>query len=100
MKAAQKQSSPKSGASRKVPMAKTHETPGHESPTHEPTSLATMACCPQLEPCQVCDELDIRYRLPFRRTVRQGDRQQIITVLVTLHFRFRRCAGPLSLGDL
>jgi len=76
-------------------MAKTHEHPMSES-----TSLATAECCPQLEPCQVCDELDVRYRLPFRRTIRSGERQQVVTVLVTLHFRFRRCAGPLSLGDL
>lgn len=67
---------------------------------HDPVSLSAMECCPKLEPCQTCDELDVRYRLPYRRTVRFGDRQHVITVLVTLHFRFRRCAGPLSLGDL
>jgi hypothetical protein len=67
---------------------------------HDLTSLGAMECCPRLEPCQVCDELDVRYRVPFRRMVKLGDRQQLVTVLVTLHFRFRRCAGPLSLGDL
>lgn len=65
-----------------------------------PASLATLDCCPKLEPCQTCDELDIRYRVPFRRTIRVQDQPQTVTVMVTLHFRFKRCAGPLSLGDL
>lgn len=68
-----------------------------ESPT---TSLATLECCPRLEPCQTCDELDIRYRVPFRRTIRVQEQPQTVTVMVTLHFRFKRCTGPLTLGDL
>jgi hypothetical protein len=65
-----------------------------------PATLATLDCCPKLEPCQTCDELDVRYRVPFRRTIRVQDQPQTVTVMVTLHFRFKRCAGPLSLGDL
>ena len=65
-----------------------------------PVTLATLDCCPKLEPCQTCDELDVRYRVPFRRTIRVQDQPQTVTVMVTLHFRFKRCAGPLSLGDL
>jgi hypothetical protein len=65
-----------------------------------PGSLATLECCPRLEPCETCDELDIRYRVPFRRTIRVQDQPQTVTVMVTLHFRFKRCTGPLTLGDL
>lgn len=65
-----------------------------------PATLATLDCCPKLEPCQTCDELDVRYRVPFRRTIRVQDQPQTVTVMVTLHFRFKRCTGPLSLGDL
>src|SRR5258708_16967024 len=63
-----------------------------------PADMATMACCPTLEPCAVCDVLNLTYRLPFRPTA--GDRKQTVPVEVTLHFRLTRCAGPLSLGDL
>jgi len=44
----------------------------------------------------VCDELDFRYRLPFRRTVHG----QEVLVVVTLRFRLERCSGPLTLGNL
>ena len=60
---------------------------------------ATVSCCPQLEPCEVCDVLNFPYRLPFRTLVRVGDQQQIVPVEVTLRFRLTRCSGPLSLGD-
>jgi len=64
------------------------------------TSPATVECCPQLEPCEVCDVLNFPYRLPFPALVRTGDQQQIVPVEVTLQFRLTRCSGPLSLGDL
>ena len=63
-------------------------------------SAAAVGCCPQLEPCGVCDVLDFSYRLPFRATVAAGERQLVVPVEVTLHFRLTRCSGPLSLGDL
>jgi hypothetical protein len=63
-------------------------------------SPATVECCPQLEPCEVCDVLNFPYRLPFQALVRTGDQQQIVPVEVTLQFRLTRCSGPLSLGDL
>src|SRR5689334_6649830 len=68
----------------------------------DPTSEtpATVSCCPQLEPCEVCDVLNFPYRLPFRPLVKSGDQQQIVPVEVTLRFRLTRCSGPLSLGDL
>jgi len=66
----------------------------------DPANASALPCCPVLEPCTTCDELDLRYRLPFRPLVAAGDRQQVVPVEVTLHFRLTRCAGPLSLGDL
>ena len=68
--------------------------------THEElvSTPATPACCPQLEPCEVCDVLNFTYRLPFRPLV--GDQRQVVPVEVTLHYRLTRCQGPLSLGDL
>ena len=65
-----------------------------------PVTPATVGCCPQLEPCEVCDILNFPYRLPFRPLVRIDDQQQIVPVEVTLRFRLTRCSGPLSLGDL
>ena len=65
-----------------------------------PVTPATVSCCPQLEPCEVCDVLNFPYRLPFRPLVKVGDQQQIVPVEVTLRFRLTRCSGPLSLGDL
>src|SRR6516164_9305795 len=64
------------------------------------TTPATVACCPQLEPCVVCDVLNFTYRLPFRPVVAIGDQRQTVPVEVTLHYRLTRCSGPLSLGDL
>jgi hypothetical protein len=61
---------------------------------------ATTGCCPQLEPCEVCDTLNFTYRLPFRPVVGAGDQRQVVPVEVTLHYRLTRCSGPLSLGDL
>jgi hypothetical protein len=61
---------------------------------------AAVECCPQLEPCEVCDILNFTYRLPFRPVVAVGDQRQVVPVEVTLHFRLTRCSGPLSLGDL
>jgi hypothetical protein len=61
---------------------------------------AAVACCPQLEPCEVCDVLNFTYRLPFRPLVVLGDQRQTVPVEVTLHYQLTRCAGPLSLGDL
>ena len=61
---------------------------------------AQVPCCPQLEPCEVCDVLNFTYRLPFKPVVSVGDQRQTVPVTVTLHYRLTRCAGPLSMGDL
>jgi len=67
------------------------------SPARTP---ATVECCPQLEPCEVCDVLNFTYRLPFHPVVGAGGQRQVVPVEVTLHYRLTRCSGPLSLGDL
>ena len=59
--------------------------------------LSKVPCCPDLERRKNCDEIEFRYALPHR--VRVSDRVTI-TVEVVLHFRLRRCSGPLVLGDL
>ena len=69
-------------------------------PQNAPATLATTDCCPQLEPCQVCDVLNFTYRLPFPPVVAVGDQRQMVPVEVTLHYRLTRCSGPLSQGDL
>lgn len=66
----------------------------------ESITVEKVPCCPTLEPCDTCDHLDFRYRLPFRPVVAAGDRRQVVPVEVTLHYRLTRCAGPLTLGDL
>jgi hypothetical protein len=69
--------------------------------TTEAMPVGRVGCCPPLHPCEACDELDFRYRLPFRPVVRTPDGvEQVVPVEVTLRFRLERCAGPLSLGDL
>jgi hypothetical protein len=66
----------------------------------EKTPVGKVCCCPTLHPCEGCDELDIRYRLPFRPVVQTRDGEQQVLVEVTLCFRLECCTGPLSLGDL
>lgn len=66
----------------------------------EQPAIQMVPCCPTLESCATCDQLDFLYRLPFRPLVAAGDNRQVVPVEVTLRFRLSRCAGPLSLGDL
>jgi hypothetical protein len=68
--------------------------------TEDQSTIQMVPCCPALEPCVTCDQLDLSYRLPFRPVVSVGDSRQVVPVEVTLHFRLSRCTGPLSLGDL
>lgn len=63
-------------------------------------AAAVLECCPTLEPCDVCDTLDFRFRLPFRPVVGGAGSLGVVPVEVTLHFRLTRCSGPLSLGDI
>jgi hypothetical protein len=56
-------------------------------------------CCPVLSKEVCCDVLDLRYRLPHRVTVNEGNRPVSVTVEVVLHVRVTRCPGPLFLGD-
>jgi hypothetical protein len=74
--------------------------PHHRDPC-EGTPIGTFDCCPSLYGCDACDELDFRYRLPFRPVVNTPDgEQQVVPVEVTLRFRLERCNGPLTLGNL
>jgi len=72
------------------------------SPEAAGPNVAAIPCCPTLVDCNCCDRLDFRYRLPFRPAVKAaaGQGNQTIPVEVTLVFRFERCPGPMSLGDL
>jgi hypothetical protein len=42
------------------------------------TTVQTVPCCPALEPCATCDQLNFSYRLPLQTTSyswrRQADR--------------------------
>jgi hypothetical protein len=66
----------------------------------EKTPVCKVDCCPVLHPWQSCDELDVRYRLPFRPVVQTRDGEQQLLVEVTVCFRLECCSGPLILGDL
>jgi len=66
----------------------------------EKTPVCKVDCCPVLHPWQSCDELDVRYRLPFRKVVPTRDGEQELLVEVTVCFRLECCSGPLILGDL
>lgn len=65
-------------------------TPATERPRDEPET--GVECCPPLERDGTCDVIDFRYRMIHQR----GD----VPVEVTLIYRFERCPGPLTLGDL
>jgi hypothetical protein len=64
----------------------------------EHSHLAELDCCPELVEHECCDRLDFKYTL--KHPVRVDGAQRPIIVLVTLHFRFERCPGPFTLGDL
>ena len=76
-------------------MANTPSAPDLTVPT-----TATIPCCPDLTPCEVCDVLNFTYVLPFRPLVASQDQRQIVPVDVTLRYRLSRCSGSLSIGDL
>ena len=69
------------------------------APEHNTTEHVGMGvpCCPELVECANCDVLDMRRRLVFP-TSRRGPNEQPISVEVTVHTRFTRCSGPLTLG--
>ena len=71
------------------------------SPTTSPNPLTKykdIPCCPNLDTQPVCDVMDMRRRLLFPTSVRTQSGQQV-NVEVILHTRFKRCSGPLALGD-
>ncbi|MDD4886544.1 MAG: hypothetical protein PHO64_06435 [Thiomonas sp.] len=62
------------------------------------TKYKDLPCCPNLDTQPVCDVMDMRRRLLFPTSVRTQSGQQV-HVEVILHTRFKRCSGPLALGD-
>ncbi len=63
------------------------------------TKYKDIPCCPNLDTQPVCDVMDMRRRLLFPTSVRAQSGQQV-NVEVILHTRFKRCSGPLALGDV
>jgi hypothetical protein len=68
-------------------------------PSTKLISYHDLPCCPQLDPEPVCDVIDFRRRLVFPTPVR-GPREQPVRVEVVIHTRFKRCPGPLALGEI
>ncbi len=65
----------------------------------KPTPFHDIPCCPDLLTEPTCDVIDMRRRLFFPTQVRT-DSGQRVDVEVILHTRFKRCSGPMALGDL
>ena len=69
-----------------------------------PTSVTTMAslpCCPDLAPDDTCDVLDFFYRLNYPITLSPSPNERLVAQgEVKLHFRLKRCPGPMALGNL
>lgn len=63
------------------------------------TKFDDVPCCPDLDTNPVCDVLDMRRRLIFPTSARTQEGREV-SVEVSLHTRFTRCAGPLALGDI
>jgi hypothetical protein len=63
------------------------------------TKFHDIPCCPDLRTDPVCDVIDMRRRLQFP-TQQRTDTGLRIVVEVIIHTRFKRCTGPLALGDL
>lgn len=63
------------------------------------TKYKDIPCCPNLDTQPVCDVMDMRRRLLFPTSVLTQTGQQV-NVEVILHTRFKRCSGPLALGDV
>jgi hypothetical protein len=63
------------------------------------TKYKDIPCCPNLDTQPVCDVMDMRRRLLFPTTIRTRSGQQV-NVEVILHTRFKRCSGPMALGDV
>jgi hypothetical protein len=61
--------------------------------------MASLPCCPDMNPDDTCDVLDFNYRLNYPVTLREQNLARVM-VEVKLHFRWTRCPGPLVLGNL
>ncbi|CAM5596342.1 hypothetical protein [Rhodanobacter lindaniclasticus] len=63
------------------------------------TRYKDIPCCPNLDTRPICDVMDMRRRLLFPTSVRTRAGQPV-QVEVVLHTRFKRCSGPMALGDV
>jgi hypothetical protein len=63
------------------------------------STLASLPCCPEMVPDDTCDTLDFYYRLNYPVTLAEEGGLRV-PVEVKLHFRFKRCPGPMALGNL
>lgn len=63
------------------------------------TRYKDIPCCPNLDTQPICDVIDMRRRLLFPTSIRTQAGQPV-NVEVILHTRFKRCSGPMALGDV
>jgi hypothetical protein len=61
-------------------------------------TMNQIPCCPDLSTDPVCDVIDLRRHLTFPTSIR-SENGQLVSVDVVFHTRFKRCSGPLALGD-
>ena len=71
-------------------------TTGNANPL---TRYKDIPCCPNLDTQPICDIIDMRRRLLFPTSIRTQAGQPV-NVEVILHTRFKRCSGPMALGDV
>jgi hypothetical protein len=62
-------------------------------------NYSKLPCCPELAIGPTCDVMDLYRRLSFPTTVKSETGQPLV-VEVILHTQFKRCSGPLALGDI
>jgi hypothetical protein len=61
----------------------------------EAKNFSEVKCCPDFVLGPKCDTLNLRYSMMFRPRVNNV----VVPTEVVLHFLFKRCSGPLVLGD-
>ncbi len=57
-----------------------------------PTTVAKIACCPDIQDNDVCESMNFRYVVPFQS-------EDKIRVEVILHFEYQRCVGSVVMGE-
>lgn len=57
-----------------------------------PTTVAEVACCPEVQNSDLCESMDFRYVVPFQS-------EDKVKVEVVLHYEFQRCVGSVVMGE-